>query len=84
MERAAALGKKVSISSIEEPVNIYIPAGTQSGDVLKIAKKGYKDGQGSRGDLVANIKTVVPKELTDEEKNLFEELKKVSKFNPRI
>jgi len=79
----AALGKKVSVDSIEEPINIYIPAGTQSGEVLRIAKKGYKDGQGSRGDLVANIKTVVPKELTEEEKSLFEQLKKVSKFNPR-
>ena len=79
----AALGKKVSFNSIEEPVNIYIPAGTQSGEVLRIAKKGYKDGQGSRGDLVANIKTVVPKELTEEEKNLFEQLRKISHFNPR-
>ncbi len=79
----AALGKKVSIKSIEESVNLYIPAGTQSGEVIKIAKKGYKDGQGSRGDLVANIKTVVPKELTEEEKDLFEQLKKISNFNPR-
>lgn len=79
----AALGKKINISSIEESVNLYIPAGTQSGEVLRVPKKGYKDGQGSRGDLVANIKTVVPKELTEEEKNLFEQLKKVSNFNPR-
>ena len=79
----AALGKKISVNSIEEPINIYIPAGTQSGETLRIAKKGYKDGQGSRGDLVANIKTVVPKELTDAEKELFEQLKKISKFNPR-
>lgn len=79
----AALGKKINITSIEENVNLYIPAGTQSGEVLRIPKKGYKDGQGSRGDLVANIKTVVPKELTEEEKSLFEQLKKVSNFNPR-
>lgn len=80
----AALGKKVSLNGIEEPINIYVPAGTQSGEVLKIAKKGYKDGQGSRGDLIANVKTVVPKELTEKEKELFEELKKVSTFNPRM
>ena len=44
---------------------------------------GYKNGQGGRGNLIANIKTVVPKELTDEEKKLFEELNKISKFDPR-
>lgn len=79
----AALGKKVNVDSLEEPVSVYIPAGTQSGERIRIAKKGYKDGQGGRGDLVAEVKTVVPKNLTDEEKALFEKLKTVSTFNPR-
>ena len=79
----AALGKKVDIDSIEEKVAIDIPAGIQSGENLRIEKKGYRDGQGGRGDLVANIKTVVPKELTEEEKELFEKLKEISTFNPR-
>lgn len=79
----AALGKKVNVDSLEEPVSVYIPAGTQSGEKIRIAKKGYKDGQGGRGDLVAEVKTVVPKNLTDEEKALFEKLKTVSTFNPR-
>lgn len=79
----AALGKKVNINSIEDTVGIYIPPGIQSGENLRIAQKGYRDGQGGRGDLIANIKTVVPKELTEEEKELFEKLKQVSTFNPR-
>lgn len=79
----AALGKRVSIDSLEEPVSVYIPPGIQSGENIRIAQKGYKDGQGGRGDLVATIKTVVPKNLTEEEKELFEKLKEVSHFNPR-
>lgn len=79
----AALGKRVNISSIDETVSLYIPPGIQSGEKIKIAKKGYKDGQGSRGDLVLDIKTVVPKKLSDQEKELFEKLGTVSKFNPR-
>ena len=79
----AALGKKVSIETLEEPVSIYIPPGIGSGENIRISKKGYKDGQGGRGDLVATIKTIVPKNLTDKEKELFEELSKVSHFNPR-
>ena len=79
----AALGKKVTIDSLEEQVSVSIPAGVQSGENLRIEQRGYKDGQGGRGALVANIKTVVPKELTEEEKELFEKLKEISKFNPR-
>lgn len=79
----AALGKKVKVDSIEDTVEIDIPAGTQSGEKIKIEQKGYRDGQGGRGNLVANIKTVVPKELTIEEKELFEKLREISKFNPR-
>ena len=79
----AALGKRVNIESIEEKVSLYIPPGIQSGEKVRIAQKGYRNGQGGRGDLVAEVKTVVPKELTDEEKELFEKLIEVSKFNPR-
>lgn len=79
----AALGKKVNVNSIEETIGVNILAGTQSGEKVRIPQKGYKDGQGGRGDLIANIKTVVPKELTEEERKLFEKLRNVSDFNPR-
>ena len=79
----AALGKKVNIDSIEDTIGVEVPAGIQSGEKIRISQKGYKDGQGGRGDLIANVKTVVPKELTEEEKELFEKLKQISTFNPR-
>ena len=79
----AALGKRVNINSIDEMVSLYIPPGIQSGEKVRIPKKGYKNGQGGRGDLIAEVKTIVPKKLTDEEKELFEKLGSISKFNPR-
>ena len=79
----AALGKRVSIASMEDEISLYIPPGIQSGEKIKIPSKGYIDGRGGRGDLVAEIKTVVPKKLTEDEKELFEKLKAISKFNPR-
>ena len=51
--------------------------------VLKIPKKGYKDGKGSRGDLFVNVNIMVPKELSNEEKELFKKLSNISNFNPR-
>lgn len=80
----AALGKRVSIEGIDDNISLYVPPGIQSGEKVRIPQKGYKDGRGSRGDLVAEVKTVVPKKLTDDEKELFEKLKAVSDFNPRI
>ncbi len=79
----AALGKRVNIDAIDDTISLYVPPGIQSGEKVRIPQRGYKDGRGSRGDLVAEVKTVVPKKLTEDEKELFEKLKSVSDFNPR-
>ena len=79
----AALGTRVKINSIDDETQVYIPQGIQSGEIVKIQSKGYKNGQGGRGDLIVEVRIIVPKQLTDEEKKLFEELGKISKFNPR-
>lgn len=79
----AALGTRVSITGIEENVSLFVPPGIQSGERVKMANKGYKDGKGSRGDLITEIKIMVPKKLTEQEKELFEKLSEVSSFEPR-
>ena len=79
----AALGKRVNIDSIDDTVSLYVPPGIQSGEKVRIPQKGYKDGRGGRGDLIAEVKTVVPKKLTEDERELFEKLKTISEFNPR-
>lgn len=79
----AALGTRTQVDSIDEPTQVYIPEGVQTGELIRIPGKGYKDGKGGRGDLVAEIKVMVPKKLSPEERNLFEGLNKVSTFNPR-
>ena len=79
----AALGKRVNIDSIDDTVSLYVPPGIQSGEKVRIPQKGYKDGRGGRGDLIAEVKTVVPKKLTEDERELFEKLKSISEFNPR-
>ncbi len=79
----AALGTRVNIQSIDEETKVYIPQGIQSGEKIRIPGKGYKDGKGARGDLIAEVKIMVPKKLTDEERKVFEQLNKISTFNPR-
>lgn len=79
----AVLGAKVEAKTIEEPVSVYIPKGVQTGDFVRIKGKGYKDGKGSRGDLILEVKIMIQKNITDEEKELYKKMKKISKFNPR-
>lgn len=79
----AALGTRTTVYSIDDGTVVYIPEGIETGEVLKISGKGYKDGKGGRGDLVVKVNIMVPKKLSKEEKKLFEKLSTVSSFNPR-
>lgn len=79
----AALGTRTQVYSIDELTQVYIPEGIETGEILKIPGKGYKDGKGSRGDLIAEVRVMVPKKLTPDERKLFEKLNDVSSFNPR-
>ena len=79
----AALGTKLNISSIDEEILLYIPQGTQCGEKLTLKGKGYLAGKGGRGDLIINIQVMNPTSITVGEKKLFEQLREISKFNPR-
>ncbi len=79
----AALGTRTTVKTIDDETNIYVPEGIQSGEKIRIPNKGYYANKETRGDLVAEVKVVVPKHLTDKEKNIYKELSKISKFNPR-
>lgn len=79
----AALGTRVSVNGIDDQISLFVPPGIQSGERVKLSGKGYKDGKGGRGDLITEIKIMVPKNLSDEEKALYEKLGEISKFNPR-
>ena len=79
----AALGARINVEGIDGQETVYIPKGIESGEKIRIQGKGYKDGKGGRGDLIAEVKIIVPKELTAEEEKLYKELEQVSNFNPR-
>lgn len=79
----AALGTKVNIKTIDGETKVIVPQGVESGEKIEIPNKGYKDGKGGRGNLVADIKIMVPKNLELDEKEMFEKLKDMSAFNPR-
>jgi curved DNA-binding protein len=75
----AALGAEISVPTLTGRVNIKIPAGTQSGQKLRVRGRGLPPS----GDLIVETKIVVPAKISDAEKKLWEQLKRESKFNPR-
>lgn len=79
----AALGAKVEADTIEDKLAVYIPKGIQTGETIEIEEKGYKDGKGGRGKLILKTKIMVPKNITEQEKDLYKKLEQISKFEPR-
>jgi molecular chaperone DnaJ len=80
----AALGANVQIPTPNGPVALKIPAGTDSGKLLRVKGRGAPQLKGNgRGDLLARVKVTVPKKLTKAEKEALEDYSKVSRENPR-
>ena len=75
----ATLGCEKSIKSVDEMAyKLVIPAGTQPGELLRIKDAGYISKDGKRGDLRVIVNVDVPKDLTQEEMELYEKLKSLS------
>ena len=79
----AVLGTKVDVNAIDETIGVYIPQGIETDETIHIPNKGYKDGKGGRGEFVIRIKIMIPKNVSEKEKELHSQKKKTSKFNPR-
>ena len=79
----AALGAKVPAPTLAGEVVVTVPAGSQSGQKLRLRGKGLPKRGGGHGDQIAELRIVVPKQLSDEERELMEKLSRVSVFDPR-
>lgn len=76
----AVLGGEVMVDTPDTKVKLKIPAGTQNGTKVRLKNKGFpvykKDGH--FGNLYVTYIVKVPTELTDKQRELFEELQKLS------
>jgi curved DNA-binding protein len=79
----AALGVTVPVPTLNGSAKVKVPAGSSSGRRLRLRGEGMPGPGGRKGDLYASIKVVVPKRLEKPERELFEELAAVSRFDPR-
>ena len=79
----ALLGAKVAAPTIDGKVELTIPAGTNAGQRLRLRGQGLNKRNGGRGDEYVRVKIVIPKEVSAEERRLYEELQRTSRFDPR-
>lgn len=75
----AALGDQISVPTVEGDVDLTIPPGTQTGKQFRLRGKGVPrlrtDGTTSgRGDQIVYVSVDVPTRLTEEQRQLFEQL----------
>lgn len=62
----AALGTTVSVPTLEQPVRLRIPVGTQPGKVLRVRGRGVPRKDGTRGNLLVTVAVTVPTHMTEE------------------
>ncbi|WP_320673072.1 molecular chaperone DnaJ [Patulibacter defluvii] len=71
----AALGHRLTVDALDEPLDVEVPAGTQPGTTITLRGRGMpRIGGGRRGDLHVVVDVVVPRHLDARQKQLLEEL----------
>jgi molecular chaperone DnaJ len=81
----AALGATIKVPTPEGSVGLKVPAGTQTGRLLKLKGKGApRLGASGKGDLIARIKVLTPQDLSGDEKDMLKKFAEARREDPRI
>jgi len=77
----AVLGGEVQVPTMDRPVVLTVPSGTQNGRSFRLRGLGmpHLKQPDQRGDLLAEVAVELPKQLSDEERALFEQLRDLRK-----
>ncbi|WP_373538611.1 DnaJ C-terminal domain-containing protein [Chamaesiphon sp.] len=80
----AVLGGFVEVPTLDGLVKITLPQSIVAGQKLRLAGKGFPGDDGRRGDQLLEIQIVVPKQITPAERELYQKLREIESFNPRL
>jgi molecular chaperone DnaJ len=69
----AAMGTKVTVPTLDQPVTLRVPAGTESGRTLRVRGRGAPRSRGGRGDLLVTIDVVIPRKLSRTQRKILED-----------
>ncbi len=77
------MGGVVIAPTLEEPVRVKIPPGSQADEKLRLKGKGLPTASGSHGDLFLILQIAMPSLLFEDERKLYGELKRLRPQDPR-
>jgi curved DNA-binding protein len=73
----AVLGTELKVPTLEGNVMMKIPPGTQGGQRFRLRNRGLPGATGTRGDLYVEVQILVPKKITEKEREIWGELAKL-------
>lgn len=79
----AALGGDAEVQTLDGAVRVRIPAGSSSGRKIRLRGRGLPQAGNGKGDLLAEIRIMVPEQLSERERELFQQLAEASSFRAR-
>jgi molecular chaperone DnaJ len=69
----AVVGARIEVPTLDGPVRVTIAPGTQSGQQLRVNGRGAPTASGARGDLIIDVKLVLPAATDERSKQLMRE-----------
>ena len=79
----AVLGTSINLPTPDGRVSMKIPAGINSGQVLRLRGKGWSSPQGNRSDQLVRIVVETPQQINTQERECYEKIRAVRSTNPR-
>lgn len=73
----AVLGTELKVPTLEGNARLKIPAGTQGGQRFRLRERGLPSASGKRGNLYVLVQINVPKKISEREREIWTELKKL-------
>jgi DnaJ-class molecular chaperone len=79
----AMLGAEVTAPTLTEPVKVKVPPGSKADGKLRLKGKGLLSATGGHGDLFLTLQIVMPADISEDERVLYERLSKQRHPDPR-
>jgi molecular chaperone DnaJ len=80
----AALGTKIDVPTLEGAARLRIPPGTQSGQRFRLRERGVPSRDGRKGDLIVELRVVLPRLLDERSKELLREFGRINVEDVRV
>jgi DnaJ-class molecular chaperone len=77
------LGTRIDVPTLDGPVRLRIPPGTQAGRRFRVSGRGVEAPAGTRGDLVVEVLLVLPQVVDERSKELMREFGRLNNEDVR-